>query len=128
MENNDWHTPEDQQAQIHQAQDLKAQAARNGLTFEAFLPPSLAVQLLNAIADGAFRDPSEFVFVAAKTFFAVENHPDLKRELLKQQVQAGLNSGPGLSTEALLAELNATAGMWKTEEPAVWVKTAKQST
>ncbi|WP_133123038.1 ribbon-helix-helix domain-containing protein [Zhengella mangrovi] len=127
MSDNDWQTPEERQAQLHQAHDLKAQAVRHGLTFEAYLPPSLAEKLLDTIADGGFRDPSEFVFVAAQAFMEMEKHPDLKLELLKRKVQTGLHSGPRLSADALLAELKAEADTQKIGAPAVWVKPSKRA-
>jgi hypothetical protein len=42
---------------------LKAKAAAGGLRFEIFLPPGLAVWLLDLVEKGLFKDPAEAAFV-----------------------------------------------------------------
>jgi antitoxin ParD1/3/4 len=57
-----WDAAERNAGAAH-ATALKAQAAAGGLRFEAYLPPDMAVWLLELIEQGTFKDPDEAAFV-----------------------------------------------------------------
>ena len=59
----EWPDPADKAYAVEQAKRLRNQVAEGGLRFEAYLPPSLALWLLDLIEQGKFLDPSEAVFV-----------------------------------------------------------------
>ena len=59
----EWPDPADKAHAVEQAKRLRNQVAEGGLRFEAYLPPSLALWLLDLIEQDTFLDPSEAVFV-----------------------------------------------------------------
>lgn len=69
-----------------QAQIVRAAAAEGGLRFQAYLPPKLALWLLDRIEQGMFIDPSEAAFVLLDEARELEQHSDLRQELLKRRV------------------------------------------
>ena len=101
---------------------LRAQAAAGGLRFEAYLPPDLALWLLDQIATGVFKDPSEAVFVMLGEQQDMEPHADLRRELLSRTLQAAMKDPrPGIPAEEMFRKLKAL-GEKPLPEPAVWKK------
>ena len=63
---------------------VRRQAAEGGLTFEAYLPPALAEWVIGLVEHEVFHSPAEAVFVAIQSFRELDDHPDLKQELLGQ--------------------------------------------
>jgi hypothetical protein len=59
----EWPDPADKAHAVEQVKRLRNQAAAGGLKFEAYVPPDLAVWLLDRIEQGNFVDPSEATFV-----------------------------------------------------------------
>ena len=59
----EWPDPADKAHAVEQAKRLRNQVAEGGLRFEAYLPPSLALWLLDRIEGQKYLDPSEAVFV-----------------------------------------------------------------
>lgn len=74
------------------------------MRFEAYLPPKLALWLLDLIEQGKFLDPSEAVFVILGEHKELEPHADLRRELLKRSIEAAADDPrPGISSEEMKA-------------------------
>jgi len=59
----EWPDPADKAHAVEQAKRLRDQAEKGGLLFEAYLPSSLALWLLDRIERGKYLDPSEAVFL-----------------------------------------------------------------
>lgn len=79
----EWPDPAGKAHAVEQAGRLRDKAAAGGLKFEAYLPPDLAVWLLDRIEQGKFIDPSE------ATFVLLGEARDL--ELLKRSIQAAID-------------------------------------
>jgi len=102
----EWPDPADKAHAVEQAKRLRNQVAEGGLRFEAYLPPSLALWMLDLIEQGKFLDPSEAVFVILGEHKELEPHSDLRRELLKRSIEAATDDPrPGISMEELKALL-----------------------
>jgi antitoxin ParD1/3/4 len=103
---------------------LRRQAAEGGLTFEAYLPPGLAAWVISLVEQEVFHSPSEAVFVAMQSFRELDEHPDLKRELLHRTIQKGIDSaeqGGAMLAEDVMARLRKEIERPRAE-PAVWDK------
>ena len=122
----EWPDPADEAHAIEQARRIRDQAAKGGLRFEAYLPPSLALWLLDRIEQGKFLDPSEAVFVILGEHKELAPHADLRRELLKRSIEAAADDPrPGISSEEMSAQLR---DMLKAPlpEPARWEKRSRR--
>jgi Arc/MetJ-type ribon-helix-helix transcriptional regulator len=105
-------------------QELKEQALKGGLRFEAYLPPDLAEWLLGLIERGVFSNPSEAVFVILSEHRELESHADLLDELLSRSLRAAIGDPrPSLSSDDIekhLRELSDTplpeAAIWRKSE------------
>ncbi|MFC5387770.1 hypothetical protein ACFPLB_17570, partial [Aquamicrobium segne] len=53
----EWPDPADKAHAVEQAKRLRNQVAEGGLRFEAYLPPSLALWLLDRIEGQKYLDP-----------------------------------------------------------------------
>jgi antitoxin ParD1/3/4 len=100
---------------------IRRQAAEGGLRFEAYLPPSLAAWVISLVEQDVFHSPSEAVFVAMQSFRELDEHPDVKQELLNRAIQKGIDSaeGGGMPAEDGMARLR-KAMEGPRAEPAVW--------
>lgn len=117
-----WPDSADRAHAMEQVRQLRDQVGKGGLRFEAYLPPSLALWLLDRIEQGQFLDPSEAVFVILGEHEDLEPHADLREELLRRVLQAAAEDPrPGVSSDKLHAWLN---GMVREPlpEPARWEK------
>jgi antitoxin ParD1/3/4 len=122
----EWPDPADKAHAVEQAKRLRNQVAEGGLRFEAYLPPSLALWLLDLIEQGKFLDPSEAVFVILGEHKELEPHADLRRELLKRSIQAAADDPrPGISGEG---NESTVREKFKTPlpEPARWEKRSRR--
>jgi Arc/MetJ-type ribon-helix-helix transcriptional regulator len=103
---------------------VRRQAAAGGLTFEAYLPPTLAEWVIRLVEQEVFHSPAEAVFVAVQSFRELHEHPDVKQALLKRMLQKGMDSleeSGGIPAEEVMARLQeAMAG--PRAAPAVWDK------
>ena len=103
---------------------IRRQAAEGGLTFEAYLPPGLAEWVISLVEQEVFHSPSEAVIVAMQSFLELDDHPDVKHELLKRTLQnrmASADQGGGMPAEDVMERLRkALEGL--RAEPAVWDK------
>lgn len=103
-----------------QAQSIRDAASDGGLRFQAYLPPALALWLLDRIEDGVYVDPSEAVFVLFKQARELEPHLDLQQDLLHRQISSAINDPrPSISADELKARFKA-AGEKPRPDPAVW--------
>lgn len=104
-----------------QAQIVRAAAAEGGLRFQAYLPPKLALWLLDRIEQGMFIDPSEAAFVLLDEARELEQHSDLRQELLKRRVlSAADDPRPSIPAEEFMAKFETTRKKLR-PEPVVWV-------
>jgi hypothetical protein len=103
---------------------VRRQAAEGGLRFEAYLPPRLAEWVIGLVEQEVFHSPSEAAFVAMQSFRELEDHPDIKQELLNRIIQKRVDSveeSEGIPAEEVMARLRKEMEGPRTE-PAVWDK------
>lgn len=103
---------------------VRRQASKGGLRFEAYLPPRLAEWVIALVDQSDFHSPSEAVFVAMQSFRELDEHPDLKQELLKRTIQKGIDSakeGEGIPAEKVMERFRQEIERPR-PEPAVWNK------
>jgi antitoxin ParD1/3/4 len=103
---------------------VRRQAAEGGLRFEAYLPPGLAEWVISLVEQEIFHSPAEAVFVAMQSFRELDDHPDVKQELLNRVLQTRIESaeeGGGIPAEEVMAHLR-TEMEGPRAEPAVWNK------
>jgi hypothetical protein len=104
-----------------EARKVRKTATEGGLRFQAYLPPELALWLLDRIEQGMFLDPSEAVFVLIKEARALEPHLDLRQELLKRQILSATNDlRPSISAEEFKARFEAMRQRPRPEPP-IWL-------
>jgi len=103
---------------------VRRQAAKGGLTFEAYLPPALAEWVIGLVEHEVFHSPSEAVFIAMQSFQELDEHPDLQQELLNRAMQKGIEAaeeGGGNPAEEVMERLRKALEEPRAE-PAVWDK------
>jgi hypothetical protein len=116
----EWPDPADKAHAVEQAKRLRDEAANGGLRFEAYLPPDLAVWLLDRIEQGVFLDPSEAAFVLLGEAHELEPHADLRNELLKRSIQVAIDDPrPGFTSHEVMAKLREKLEKPR-PEPAKW--------
>jgi len=104
-----------------QAQNVRHAATEGGLRFQAYLPPKLALWLLDRIEQGMFLDPSEAVFVLLDEAREQEPHLDLRQELLKRRIlSAADDPRPSIPADEFMAKFEAMRKKPR-PEPAVWL-------
>lgn len=104
-----------------QAQVVRDAATEGGLRFQAYLPPELALWLLDRIEQCMFIDPSEAVFVLLDEARELEPHSDLRQELLKRRIlSAADDPRPSIPADEFMAKFEATRKKLQ-PEPAVWL-------
>jgi antitoxin ParD1/3/4 len=104
-----------------QAQDVRQAATEGGLRFQAYLPPELALWLLDRIEQGMFLDPSEAVFVLLDEAREMEPNLDLRQELLKRRIlSAADDPRPSIPADEFMAEFEAMRRRPQ-PKPAVWL-------
>lgn len=117
-----WPTRAERVFSIEQAQCLKEQAREGGLRFEAYLPPALAVWLLELVEQGIFNDPSHGAFVLLGEAHELQPHADLRTELLRRMFQAAMDDPrPAIPAEEVFKELRDKFSAPQ-PAPAVWTK------
>jgi len=122
----EWPDPADKTHAVEQAKRLRDQAAKGGLRFEAYLPPSLALWLLDRIERGKYLDPSEAVFVILGEHEDLEPHADLRQELFKRRIQAAADDPrPGIPAEDVMKHLLELRKEPR-QEPARWEKRSRR--
>lgn len=122
----EWPDPADKAHAAEQAKQLRNQVAEGGLRFEAYLPPALALWLLDLIEQGKFLDPSDAVFVILGKHKELEPHADLRRELLKRSIQAAIDDPrPAIPFKEGMAEIREMLKQPRLE-PARWEKRSRR--
>ena len=118
----EWPDPADKAHAIEQARRLRDQVAEGGLRFEAYLPPSLALWLIDLIEQGQFLDPSEAVFVILGEHMELEPHADLRRELFKRSIQSAIDDPrPPIAKDEVMAKMRERLTQPR-PEPVKWEK------
>lgn len=116
-----WPTKEIRDWSNQQAQDVRHAASEGGLRFQAYLPPALALWLLDRIEMGMFIDPSEAVSVLLDEARELEPHLDLRQDLLKRRIlNAADDPRPVIPADEFIAKFEAMRGKPR-PEPAVWL-------
>jgi hypothetical protein len=80
--------------------------------------------VISLVEQDVFHSPSEAVFVAMQSFRELDDHPDLKQELLNRAIQKGIDSaeqGGTMSAEDVMTRLRKTMEGLRVE-PAMWDK------
>jgi len=104
-----------------QAQNVRHTATEGGLRFQAYLPPKLALWLLDRIEQGLFLDPSEAVFALFEEARELEPHLDLRQELLKRRILSVADDPrPRIPADEFMAKFEAMRTKPR-PEPAVWL-------
>jgi antitoxin ParD1/3/4 len=92
-------TPEEQER-------IRAHIRARGMTFEVFLPESMANWLREKLAAGVLKNPGEAAFVAFQEMRELDQHPAIRQDLLKAMVETGSSDlGQGISMEEFRAKL-----------------------
>lgn len=81
-----WPSPVERDQARLQAQELRDRAREGGLRFQAYLPPEIALWLLDHVENSTFHNPSEAAFVLFREAKELEPHADLRSELLKRLI------------------------------------------
>jgi len=122
----EWPDPADKAHAVEQARRLRDQAEKGGLKFEAYLPPALALWLLDRIEQGRFLDPAEATFVFLGEAEELEPHADLRGELLKRGIQAAIDDPrPAIAGEEFFDQLRKKLKS-PLPEPAKWEKRSRR--
>jgi antitoxin ParD1/3/4 len=75
------------------------------MTFEVFLPESMADWLRAKIAAGMFNSPGEAAFVAFQDLQELDRHPAARQALLTAMIEASVNDPrPGIPIEEVRAQ------------------------
>ena len=75
------------------------------MTFEVFLPESLAKWLRQKIQAGMFHDPAEAAFVAFQDLQELDRHPIVRKQLLQAMIQDAIDDPrPGIPIEKVRAD------------------------
>ena len=117
-----WPTTAERKAAQEQARALREAAAAGGLKFEAYLPPELALWLLDRVEKGDFHDPSEAAFVLLGEAKELEPHEDLRSELLKRSLGVAIaqaDAGESLPGDEVMRALKEKFSK-PLPEPARW--------
>jgi antitoxin ParD1/3/4 len=116
----DEFTPE-QQARI------RANVRARGMTFEVFLPDSMADWLRAKIAAGVFKSPGEAAFVAFQDLQDLNRHPAARQALLTAMMEAGVNDPrPGIPIEEVRAQFLAQTREDANTEPPAPARSARR--
>jgi hypothetical protein len=106
---------------VEQAAALRERAAKDGMRFSAYLPPSLAAWVLDEIIAGRFSDPCEAAFCAMQDLQALSEHPPVREALLEKVLKAAVadvQRGDTVSADEMWAGLKKRAAEY--EEPPHW--------
>ncbi len=115
---------------VEQAKKLKEQVKKGAsLRFEAFLTSRQAEWVLDMVEKGDFLDPSEAIFVFMQQAQELDEHDDLKLELLKKSIDEGLadvEAGRTVPLEDAFRKIEEKAQ--NRPKPVVWEKIKQPDT
>lgn len=107
----DEFTPEEQAR-------IQAHVRARGMTFEVFLPQSLANWLRTQLADGVFADAKEAAFLAFQDLQQLDEHPHVREQLQRAVIEERLNDPrPGIPAEQVVQQQRARWRRWAETEP-----------
>jgi hypothetical protein len=72
---------------LEQRERIRANVRARGMTFEVFLPESLADWLRQKIADGVYTDARDAAYLAFQDLRELDRHPQVRRELLTAMIK-----------------------------------------
>ncbi|MGB5583856.1 MAG: hypothetical protein WBO16_06280 [Gammaproteobacteria bacterium] len=107
---------------------FQRQVATGGLRFEAYLPPALASWVIELVEKGVFHSPSEAVFVAMQTFEDLDQHPEVKSELLRAvlaHASKEAEEGNVYTAEEVMARFEKRKSL-PPSEPAIWDRSIEE--
>lgn len=105
-----------------QAEAIKPLASAHGLLFEGHFAPDVAAWVLDCIARGHFYSPSDAVSVAMRVFIELQNHPDLRAELLRREIQRSMDDPrPPIPGDQALARVREEIKASRSCPPSSWV-------
>ncbi len=99
---------------------IRAHVRARGMTFEVFLPETLANWLREKISAGVYQDPGEAAFVAFQELQELDRHPEVRKQLFAAMVDAGLSGlepGETMTLEEWRARHQAQLREWARTEP-----------
>jgi len=97
---------------------IKAHIRARGLTFEVFLPETIANWLWQKLEAGVYKDPKEAAFIAFQDLMELDRHPAARTQLLKAQLNASAaDPRPGITMEEWQAKHDATLREYLSTEP-----------
>jgi predicted RNase H-like HicB family nuclease/uncharacterized protein (DUF433 family)/Arc/MetJ-type ribon-helix-helix transcriptional regulator len=113
------HDPAESEAfTLEQHERIRANIRARGMTFEVFLPESLADWLRAKIAAGAYADAKEAAYLAFQDLRELDQHPQVRRELLTAMINESLNEpGRTYSPAEVRAQLRAMVREYVNTEP-----------
>jgi antitoxin HicB len=71
---------------LEQRERIRANIRARGMTFEVFLPESLADWLHKKIAGGVYTDARDAAYLAFQDLRELDRHPEVRRELLAAMI------------------------------------------
>jgi hypothetical protein len=87
---------------------IQRRIRERGISFEAFLPESMADWLRTKLATGVFESARQAAFVAFQDLIELDQHPKVRQQLLTAMLDASVSDPrPGMSIEELRAALDA---------------------
>lgn len=99
---------------------IRAHVRARGMTFEVFLPETLANWLREKISAGVYKDPGEAAFIAFHELEELDRHPEVRKQLLAAMLDAGLSGlerGEALTLEEWRTRHLAKLREWARTEP-----------
>jgi len=97
---------------------IQARIRARGMTFEVFLPESLADWLRTKLAEGVFCSPKEAAFIAFQQLQGLDEHPLVREQLLKAMIEDALQDPrPGMPADQLRDKFRAQLREWANTEP-----------
>jgi antitoxin ParD1/3/4 len=97
---------------------IRAHVRARGMTFEVFLPETLADWLREKISAGVYKDPAEAAWVAFQALEELDRHPEVRRQLLALVLDDGLSApGETMTIEQWRARHLAKLTEWARTEP-----------
>lgn len=101
-----------------QLERIRAHIKARGMTFEVFLPESLADWLRQKITAGVFKDAKEAAFVAFQDLQELDRHPEVREQLLHAMLESSLKDPrPRIPLEDVRARHRTQLREWANTDP-----------
>ena len=103
---------------LEQRERIRANIRARGMTFEVFLPESLANWLREKIAAGVYANAREAAYLAFQDLRELDRHPEARRGLLTAMISESMkDTGRTYSPEEVRAEIRALRQEYANTEP-----------